>query len=484
MLWRKAACEVSLLRAFYAHRPKHLPFALYTMSHHPPELQLLCNLVLNTIGSLDDLESSLNKCGILLRSSLVMQVIDLCKDESLTRRLLRFFTWSCKNLNSGLEDKDLNHAIRVFAEKKDYRAIHILLSDFRNQERVLEAETFCVVADILVKLGREDDALGIFKNLHLFKCPQDKVTVTAIITALCAKGHARRAEGVVWHQKDKISGAESCIYKALLYGWSVQENVKEARRILQEMKSKKILHDLYCYNTFLRCLCESKLKHNPSGLVPEALNVMVEMRSYKIVPNSVSYNILLSCLVRARRVKESIKILDSMKRSGCAPDWVSYYLVARVLYLTGRFGKGNQIVDQIMEEGLLLPPKFYHDLIGVLCGVERVHYALELFERMKRSSVGGYGPVYDILIPKLCSGGDFATGKELWDEAVKMGVTLSCSSNVLDPTLHKVFVPNRKEEEVRLTDSKAEIRKSSPTKIGKNKKIASKKQNRKITGNA
>ncbi|KMT10767.1 hypothetical protein BVRB_5g114230 [Beta vulgaris subsp. vulgaris] len=464
------------------------PFSLYsTLTTTPfvttlpkiPGFQELCSLVLTPIGGLTDLESSLKGCEVHLTSSLVVEVVNHCKEEASTRRLLRFFTWSCKNLGSSLGDKDFNHAIRVFAEKKDHRAVDILLKDLRKDERALEAQTFSSVAEIFVKLGREDDALGIFKNLHLFKCPQDRTTVTAIINALCAKGHARRAEGVVYHHRDKISGVESCVYKSILYGWSMKGNVKETRKVLQEMKSKKITLDLYCFNTFLKCLCEHNLTTNPSGLVPEALNVFMEMRTYKIIPNSISYNVLLSCLGRTRRVKESLGILDSMKKSGCAPDWVSYYLVTRVLYLTGRFGKGNQILDIMMEEGLEPPAKFYHSLVGVLCGVERVNYALELLDRMKKNSAGDYGPIYEVLIPKLCRSGDFEKGKKLWDEAEKMGIALQCSRDVLDSSITEVFQLQGKEKYMKFestVESHTPSSKGKPLPITKKQKISNRKR--------
>ena len=447
----------------------------------PPELRELSAVVSRTIGGLDDLESSLNNFKASLTSSLVTQVIDSCKTEAPTRRLLRFFLWSNKNLKCSLEDKDYNYAIRVFAGKKDHNALEILISDLKKEGRELETQTYAVVAETLVKLGREDEALGIFKNLEKYKCPQDSFTVTAIVNALCAQGHAKRAEGVVWHHKDKISGAEQSLYRSILYGWSEQENVKEARRIIKEMKSAGIMPDLFCYNTFLRCLCERNLKRNPSGLVPEALNVMMEMRSYKIAPTSISYNILLTCLARARRVKESCQILETMKKTGCSPDWMSYYLVIRVLYLTMRFGKGNKLVDEMIGKGLMPMCKFYYDLIGILCAVERPYYALELFERMKKSSLGGYGPVYDVLIPKLCRGGDFERGRALWDEAMNMGVDLCCSKDVLDPSITEVFKPMKKEEKIRLVEcsvakfkvkerGKKTVRKTYKKKINNKKK--------------
>ncbi|CAK9180543.1 unnamed protein product [Ilex paraguariensis] len=340
------------------------------------ELQELCRVVSSGIGSLDDLEASVSNFSVPITASAITQVLDSCKNEAATRRLLRFFSWSRKDLGSELGDEVFNHAIRVFSEKKDFTAMDILISDL----------DFGAVVQTLVKLGRVDEALGIFKNLGQFKCPQDGVTITAIVSALCSKGHAKRAEG---------------------------GNVKEARRTIKEMKSAGIMPDLFCFNTFLSCLCERNLKSNPSGLVPEALNVMMEMRTYGIAPTSISYNILLSCLGRTRRVKESLRILKTMRKSGCFADWVTYYLVARVLYLTGRFGKGKEIVHKMTEEGLVPEQKFYYDLIGVLCGVERVNYALELFELMKQTSIGGYGPVYDVLIPKFCRGGDFEKGKKL-----------------------------------------------------------------------
>ncbi|KAK4768535.1 hypothetical protein SAY87_003676 [Trapa incisa] len=419
-------------------------------------LQELCSLLSTSIGGLDELESNLNRYKDSLSPQLVSQMMDICKDNGTpSRRLLRFFSWSRKNLALTLSDADFNSAIRVFSKKMDHTAVELLISDIRKEGRSLDRQTYGIVAETLVKLRREDEALGIFKNLEKFNCPQDEVTVTAIVSALCSKGHAKKAEGVVWHHKDKIEGIKPLIYRSLLYGWSGAENVKEARRIIKEMRSMGIMPDLFCFNMFLRCLCKQNLKKNPSGLLPEALNVMMEMRTYNIAPNSISYNIVLSCLGRTRRVKEVFRLFSIMK-SACALDWVSYYLTVRVLYLSGRFGKGNLLVDEMIEKGYVPGRKFYYDLIGILCGVERVNHAIDLFERMKMGELGGYGPVYDVLIPKLCRSGDFEKGRELWEEAEQGGVQLSCSQHLLDPSITEVFIPVRKveKEEIKLLELK------------------------------
>ncbi|KAL8144606.1 hypothetical protein AgCh_002970 [Apium graveolens] len=472
----------SFLHLFIVPKQRQQCVSFYSAIPTSSSFRDLCNVVCNGIGSLDDLEVSLNKFKVPLTSSLVTQVLQSCKHQAATRRLLRFFLWSRTTLESKLEDKDFNFAIRYFSEIKDFTAIDILMSDFGKDGRAMETTTFAEVAHTLVKLGMEDQALGVFKNLNKFKCAYSSATVTAMVSALCAKGHTKRAEGVISHHKHAISSVKPCIYRNLLYGWSVKGNVIEARRIFKNMIAAGIMPDLYCFNTFLRCICKRNLKSNPSALIPSALNVIMEMRTYKLEPTSVTYNILLSSLSKCRRVKESIKILDTMKDSGCSPDWFSYYVVARVLYLTGRFGIGKRLVDEMVEVGIVPEGKFYYDLVGVLCGVDRPNYALELFELMKKSSLGGYGPIYDLIIPKLCRGGDFIKARELWDEAIAMGVDLQVSSDVLDPSVTEVFKPTRKvEDKICLVNhnTKPKRNQAGPVKNmkrGKKRKIYKKKK--------
>lgn len=365
--------------------------------------------------------------------------------------------------------------IRVFAQKKDLTAMEILLSDVRKESRVMETQTFSSVIETLLRLGREDEAIGLFKNLEKFKCPKNEVTLSMIVQALCSKGHARKAEGVVWHHKDRIF-IEPCVYMSLLHGWCVYGNVKESRRILEEMKSLGVFPGLNSYNTFLNCICKRNLKFNPSALISEATNVMTEMRAAGVRPNAASFNILLSCLGKTRRVKEACRVLNSMRNTGCSPDWISYYLVVRVLFLTGRFVRGKRIADQMVEEGVSPEAKFYHGLIGVLCGIEKVGHALEMFERMKKCCVGNHGSVYDLLIAKFCRGGEFDKGRQLWDEAVERGVILRCSSDLLDPSKTEVFKPTRKVEKVSLEDWKRVVK--VPKKQVGQSKLKRKKKNR------
>uniref|UniRef100_A0A0D3HDT8 non-specific serine/threonine protein kinase n=1 Tax=Oryza barthii TaxID=65489 RepID=A0A0D3HDT8_9ORYZ len=316
----------------------------------------------------------------------------------------------------------------------DLTAMRIAVADAEKDGRRMSPETFTVVVEALVKLGKEDEAVRLFRGLERQRLlPRRDAgdggegvwsSSLAMVQALCMKGHAREAQGVVWHHKSELSVEPmvSIVQRSLLHGWCIHGNAKEARRVLDDIKSSCTPLGLPSFNDYLHCLCHRNLKFNPSALVTEAMDVLAEMRSYGVTPDASSLNILLSCLGRARRVKESYRILYLMRegKAGCSPDWVSYYLVVRVLYLTGRIIRGKRLVDDMLESGVLPTAKFFHGLIGVLCGTEKVDHGLDMFRLMKRCQLVDTH-TYDLLIEKLCRNGRFENGKELWDDAKKNG---------------------------------------------------------------
>ncbi|XP_072959777.1 pentatricopeptide repeat-containing protein At5g61370, mitochondrial [Typha angustifolia] len=443
----------------------------------------LADFISSGVGSLDDLESHLNNCSeIPITHSLITQVIDSCTNTSTattSRRLLRFFSWCHSKNPSDLGADVFNRAIRAFASMGDLTAVGVAVSDLQKAGHVISPETFAVVVDTLVKAGKEDDAVKLFRCLERKKMLPNSSSLN-VVQALCSKGHARKAEGVVYHHKDELSKESMAIVvqRSLLHGWCVNGNAREARRVMEEMKSQGIPPSLLSYNDLLRCVCHRNLKFNPSALVSEATDILTEMRSSGVSPTAASFNILLSHLGSAKRVKEAYRVLYLMRegKASCAPDWVSYFLVVRVLYLTGRFVRGNRLVDQMLKDGLAPGAKFYHGLIGVLCGVEKVDHALLMFDRMRKRVFGqDCGPTYDLLIEKLCRSGGFEEGTNLWDEAVQRGIALECSSDLLDPSKTKVFKPTRPLKNLQSQDYKKVGYKVSKVLVKPKRRLARKK---------
>ncbi|KAM0946981.1 putative tetratricopeptide-like helical domain superfamily [Dioscorea sansibarensis] len=425
-------------------------------------LQTLTTIVIHGVGSLHDMETTLQRLDLAVTPSLFLQFLHSLRNPTVSvgRRLLRLFSWCRRQENNrGLApafgDDAFNMVIRALAQMKDVTAVMAAVADLQKEGRRMDPQTFELVVMTLVSSGKPEEAVRLFRRVEekrellVRRCADDGEwsCASAVIHALCTKGHARKAVGVLWHHKDKLVHAAPTISRSILHGWCVHGNVGEARRILDQMKSGGNPPGLASYNDFLYCVCRRNLRFNPSALVPEATNLMAEMRASGVAPTTVSYNILISCLSKTRRVKEACGILQSMIQGkgscSCSPDWVSYYLVIKLLFLTGRFGRGNRLVEHMFEIGMVPGVKFYHGLVGILCGMDKMKCALEMFDRMKQSGLVSNGAMYDLLIEKLCRNGEFDMGRHLWDEAVERGIVLQSSSDLLDPLKTEVFKPVR-----------------------------------------
>ncbi|TVU09502.1 hypothetical protein EJB05_42978, partial [Eragrostis curvula] len=421
----------------------------------------VCDVVCSEAGSFDEVGGALNQLGVEVSPALIRRVIDSCGERGGSgRRLLRFLAWCRSKDPAVLGYEELDRAITVLAQLGDLTAMRIAVGDAEKDGRRMAPETFTTVVEALVKAGRENEAVRLFRGLEQKKLlPKHGAGVggeglwsssLAMVQALCMRGHAREAQGVVWHHKSELSVEPmlSIVQRSLLHGWCVHGNSKEARRVLDDMKSSGVPLGLPSFNDFLNCVCHRNLRFNPSALVPEAMDALAEMRAYGVAPAASSFNILLSCLSRARRVKEAYRILFMMRegKAGCSPDWVSYYLVVRVLYLTGRIMRGKRLVEDMLESGVLPTFTFFHGLIGVLCGTEQADHALDMFKLMKSCELVD-ARIYDLLIEKLCRNGRFEVGRELWDDAKKCGLVLGCSEDLLDPLKTETLMDTSQEQQ-------------------------------------
>jgi len=118
-------------------------------------------------GSLDEVGSRLDRLGVSVSPQLVGRVIDSCGEMGggFGRRLLRFLAW-CQSKHPGaLGEEALNRAIGVLARAGDLTAMRIAITDAEKDGRRMAPETFSTVVDALVKAGREDEVVCLFRGL-------------------------------------------------------------------------------------------------------------------------------------------------------------------------------------------------------------------------------------------------------------------------------------------------------------------------------
>jgi len=118
-------------------------------------------------GSLDEVGSRLDRLGVAVSPHLVGRVIDSCGETGggSGRRLLRFLAW-CRSKHPGaLGAEALDRAIGALALAGDLTAMRIAITDAEKDGRRMAPETFSTVVDALVKAGREDEVVCLFRGL-------------------------------------------------------------------------------------------------------------------------------------------------------------------------------------------------------------------------------------------------------------------------------------------------------------------------------
>jgi TP53 regulating kinase-like protein len=183
-------------------------------------------------GSLDEVGSRLDRLGVAVSPRLVGRVIDSCGETGggCGRRLLRFLAW-CRSKHPGaLGAEALDRAIGALARAGDLTAMRIAITDAEKDGRRMAPETFSTVVDALVKSGREDEAVRLFRGLERQRLLPERggcvgsdgvwSSSLAMVQALCKRGHAREAQGVVWHHKSELSAEPmvSIVERSLLHG--------------------------------------------------------------------------------------------------------------------------------------------------------------------------------------------------------------------------------------------------------------------------
>ncbi|KAG0467183.1 hypothetical protein HPP92_018763 [Vanilla planifolia] len=101
-----------------------------------PQFRALFDVIAVGVGSLEDMENSLEQLNVKTTKELVIQLIHSCTDlpaaascgrgSYRSRRLLRFFTWCVhRRVISGFDHHVFNSAIRAFARMNDLTAVGI-----------------------------------------------------------------------------------------------------------------------------------------------------------------------------------------------------------------------------------------------------------------------------------------------------------------------------------------------------------------------
>lgn len=267
---------------------------------------------------------------------------------------------------------------------------------------------------------------------------RDREGLEYIVAKLCDHGYANYAEKMVKSLANEFFPNEY-VCDVLIKGWCVDGKLEEARRLAREMYRGGFEIGAVAYNAILDCVCKLCRIKDPSRVLSEADDVLVDMDAAGVPRNTETFNVLMSNLCKIRRTEDAVRLFYRMGEWGCYPDATSFVVLIRSLYQAARVGEGDEMIDRMRSAGYgdALDKKAYFGFLKILCGIERIDHALNVFAKMKADGCKPGVQTYDLLMEKLYAHGRVEKAKALFNEAVGNGVPIEPKVYKLDPRFVK-----------------------------------------------
>ncbi|MCO5588039.1 hypothetical protein L7F22_041993 [Adiantum nelumboides] len=304
--------------------------------------------------------------------------------------------------------------------------------------------------DVYAKLGSLDEAQKVFDRL----CARDVVSFGALITGYTLYGHGSLALKLFekLHQEDKKP--DKVTYLAILKACGSEAAIREGRFIHDEVIRRGFHSDVHVGSTVLDMYARS-------GSLEEGQKVFDALSH----PTIVTWGALIAGYAQHGRGEAALKLYEDMLGSGIKPDKVTFMCTLKACGSSTAIGQGRFLHDQVIKNGYLKDAAIASTLIDMYanCGnlmeahnvfacasvkdevmwsaliaayTQHDHgeVALEVFQKMQKSSVRPTNATYAVVL-KACGISKCVTqGQLVYDQVLKSSADsdLVVSSAVVD----------------------------------------------------
>ncbi|KAG6404078.1 hypothetical protein SASPL_136316 [Salvia splendens] len=348
---------------------------------------------------------------VRISPAMLLSTLNLSPDAG--RMALDFLKWAKSRPGFEPSDEVYSHFVAYFGRRKDFKATHEVLVDGLGVAGVKSLEA---LIDRMVRAGMPSQTVALFERMEKdYGFVRDMDSLKLIVSGLCNHGYASYAEKLVKGLANEFFPDEY-ICDALIEGWCVDGKLDEAKRLLGEMQRGGFEIGTYAYNAILECVCTLCRKKDPFRLDSESRNVLVEMERNGVPCDVETFNVLITNYCKIRKTSVALELFSSCQ-----------------------IGEGDEMIDRMKSAGFgdALDTKAYYEFLKILCGIERVDHAMNVFAMMKEDGRKPGIKSYDLLMGKLCAHGRLDKANALYKEAESSGLAVQPKAYKVDPRFVK-----------------------------------------------
>lgn len=428
------------------------------------DLEKVENLLslLQSSGTVDSLESSLEEIGLALNEELVMKVLDTTFIPA--ENLIEFFKWVSKKKDTLMTTKVSDFLVKAIGYEIRTRDAYALWGLFKaigeREIRVLTTDILNQLISLFSKLGKGKVAFEVFNKFEDFGCSPDPDTyywtidalsrrsifewassvcdrmlsaeklpdsekVGRIISHLCQGKKLKDAHTVYLFARENNKYPPQSSVSFLIYSLcgkkKPQAEDKKSQKdetgslsLMEEVFSPEEKDNIYLALKMLDDLPAKDRKHASrsfsfvvSGLCrikanQEAKKLLLKMVEAGPPPGYTIFNTIITSFSRAGDMEEATELLKFMEGRGLKPDVYTYAVVMSGYVEGGAMEDAQKILDEAKKKHPKLSPIIYYTLIRGYSKLEKYDMAGKLMGEMKEYGLQANANEYKKLIKSLC----------------------------------------------------------------------------------
>ncbi|KAF3445273.1 hypothetical protein FNV43_RR14968 [Rhamnella rubrinervis] len=265
-------------------------------------------------------------------------------------------------------------------------------------------------------------------------------TYSAIINGLYLSRNFGQAKAAFGEMIKEGLEPNAFIY-TIISAHAKEGKLEEARRIFESLTEQGIFQDVFCYNSLIISLCQSRKMDAArtylddmleSGLQPDAHTYGAFVHGYSEagkmqMADSKTYSVVIIGLLKNGKMQEALRIFHELCGKGLLPDVGTCNALMVGLYKQGDAEKAIQLYEDMCMKGINPNVVTYDNLISFLCKAgaveaEDMEEAERLFLEMQARNIEPTTVTYTSLLQGFNATGNTRRVFALFKDMMAKGI--------------------------------------------------------------
>ncbi|KAJ4710471.1 Pentatricopeptide repeat-containing protein [Melia azedarach] len=269
--------------------------------------------------------------------------------------------------------------------------------------------SFSIVINKLLKDGKLDLALSLFRDMNQIGCKQNVVLYNNLIDGLCNSNRLEESYELLREMEELGFEPTHFTLNSIFGCLCGRQDVVGALNLVRKMRVHG--HEPWIKNTTL--LIKELCKH---GKAVESCRFLSDMIQEGYLPDIVSYSAAVGGLIDIQKVDLALELFRDICAHGCCPDVVAYNIIINGLCKAQRVAEARDLFNEMIMKGLVPSVATYNSMINGWCKSGDVNRGMlclsQMYEKEREANV----ITYTTLIDGLCGAGKPDDALMLWNE--------------------------------------------------------------------